>query len=761
MGGTMSSRGARTCAAMLGLLAVLVAHTAAAAVANPDFDGVVWTPLGCDAPDLISHASPAAVDFAGDATFPAAYFAHDDSYLYFRYRVDGDPYGSGTFAQYAWTALMQVPSGDPFQYQYQLSLNGKSDAREIWQNTVAEDINFCPLFRDVSEVRLFSQRYDRANGSTGNTTPLARSLPAGDGSRFGDDTDYFLDFAFPVPVMIANGLIATAADLDQSVYFAATSADPNNYNKSHLNCPFLPGTDLSVSVMATPDTVPVNLTTPVAFTSTVHNDGPGIAKGVVIDNSTFPSFVHNVTVTVTSDDPSVTPTVVSSNPLQVRLPYLPSGATLTIQVSADATPGCGDSDFTDTTSVSAVDAMPTAGSAVLHIQLGNAEVCDGVDNNCDGRIDEGGSALCDDGNACNGAEICGGAAGCQPGTPPSCDDWNACTVDGCDPQRGCTHDPIPSCEPCATAADCDDQNACTTDICGSGVCAHDVIPGCVPCATAADCGDGNACTTDSCDAGACAHATIPGCVPCATAADCDDRNACTTDACDAGACAHAAIPGCVLCTTAADCDDRDGCTTEVCNADGVCEHQLQEGCVPCGTAADCGDQNPCTTDACGPDGSCQLSAIPGPQPPDTAADCTDGTAATTNTCNAGAGADAKIPDCVARCATAACCDGQDPTTATCGGGDGGRELTALRGRLWRRQRLHDRHVQRRRLRACHHLRVRPLHRRCGLQRRQRLHHRHLRRGRMRPRQHRRLCAVHDGGRLWRRQRLHDRHMQRR
>src|SRR5947207_12413019 len=115
MGGTMSSRGARTCAAMLGLLAVLVAHTAAAAVANPEFDGVVWTPLGCDAPDLISHASPAAVDFAGDATFPAAYFAHDDSYLYFRYRVDGDPYGSGTFAQYAWTAAglaCEMRSGD-------------------------------------------------------------------------------------------------------------------------------------------------------------------------------------------------------------------------------------------------------------------------------------------------------------------------------------------------------------------------------------------------------------------------------------------------------------------------------------------------------------------------------------------------------------------------------------------------------------------------------------------------------------------------
>src|SRR5256885_15159583 len=101
MGGTMSSRVARTCAAMLGLLAVLVAHTAAAAVANPDFDGVVWTPLGCDPPDLISHARPAAGDFAGGATFPPAYFAPDASYLYFRYPVDRDPYRSGAFAPHA------------------------------------------------------------------------------------------------------------------------------------------------------------------------------------------------------------------------------------------------------------------------------------------------------------------------------------------------------------------------------------------------------------------------------------------------------------------------------------------------------------------------------------------------------------------------------------------------------------------------------------------------------------------------------------
>ena len=42
-------------------------------------------------------------------------------------------------------------------------------------------------------------------------------------------------------------------------------------------------------------------------------------------------------------------------------------------------------------------------------------------------------ARCDDGQFCNGAERCLGMAGCQPGTPPTCDDGLACTLDTCDP----------------------------------------------------------------------------------------------------------------------------------------------------------------------------------------------------------------------------------------------------------------------------------------------------------------------------------------
>jgi hypothetical protein len=39
-----------------------------------------------------------------------------------------------------------------------------------------------------------------------------------------------------------------------------------------------------------------------------------------------------------------------------------------------------------------------------------------VDNDCDGQVDEGGDALCDDDDVCNGGET-QRASGCQAGTP--------------------------------------------------------------------------------------------------------------------------------------------------------------------------------------------------------------------------------------------------------------------------------------------------------------------------------------------------------
>jgi hypothetical protein len=54
------------------------------------------------------------------------------------------------------------------------------------------------------------------------------------------------------------------------------------------------------------------------------------------------------------------------------------------------------------------------------------------------------NAECSDGNACNGSEACMGAV-CVPGTPITCDDANACTIDACDPVGGCTSTPTDGC----------------------------------------------------------------------------------------------------------------------------------------------------------------------------------------------------------------------------------------------------------------------------------------------------------------------------
>ncbi|HLV66979.1 MAG TPA: hypothetical protein VKY73_14255 [Polyangiaceae bacterium] len=155
------------------------------------------------------------------------------------------------------------------------------------------------------------------------------------------------------------------------------------------------------------------------------------------------------------------------------------------------------------------------------------DVCDEAADACVAGPDD---SACSDGNACNGAELCDAETGCQAGTPLDCDDSNACTVDACDAELGCTHTPV----------SCDDGNACTVDSC-------DPVSGCQH--TTATCDDGNACTDDSCDpASGCQYTNNTD--PCA-----DDGNACTNDVCSGGVCTH---------------PDNGSCNALPC--DGICEN---------------------------------------------------------------------------------------------------------------------------------------------------------------------------------------------
>jgi hypothetical protein len=120
---------------------------------------------------------------------------------------------------------MQVPSGNPFQYQYELSLDGKNDTIQIWANTSASDIDFSPLFNDPSDTQLFS--------TPAGAGPLARHLAVNDGSSFGGNTDYFVYFAVPVVSLVDEGVIASAADLDAALFFPATATTRKTGNKGH------------------------------------------------------------------------------------------------------------------------------------------------------------------------------------------------------------------------------------------------------------------------------------------------------------------------------------------------------------------------------------------------------------------------------------------------------------------------------------------------------------------------------------------------
>jgi hypothetical protein len=123
---------------------------------------------------------------------------------------------------------------------------------------------------------------------------------------------------------------------------------------------------------------------------------------------------------------------------------------------------------------------------------------------------------CGDGNVCNGSEVCAGG-GCQPGTPPNCDDGNECTDDLCDALSGCSHSNNTApcggneCQGAGTCSGgtcsggqlltCDDLNECTDDDCQPGL-------GCVYTPNTAPCSDGDVCTAlDTCENGVCVAGT--------------------------------------------------------------------------------------------------------------------------------------------------------------------------------------------------------------------------------------------------------------
>ncbi len=334
--------------------------------------------------------------------------------------------------------------------------------------------------------------------------------------------------------------------------------------------------------------------------------------------------------------------------------------------------------------------------------LPGLEVCNGVDDNCDGDVDEASFVegkyvdLCDDEDDCT-ADACKGEEGCEHaaltgdeckdgnpctvadlckdgvcvGSPVECDDDNPCTDDACNDTGGCVFT--------ANTAKCDDGDPCTVgDECTDTECAGYAVD--CACQHSSDCGaleDGDFCNgtlycnTESfpyqCDVvegsvvecpppvGVDAPCLAPSCDPASGACSlvaandgalCDDLDACTIgDLCLNGQCQ----PG-----KAANCNDGNLCTDDSCDP--------ESGCLHTNNTAPCNDANTCTlNDLCG-DGQCQ----PGGQ----LLDCDDGNICTDDACEAGVG-------CVHAKNQSPCDDGNACTTGdscTAGGCQAGSGL---------------------------------------------------------------------------------------
>jgi hypothetical protein len=199
------------------------------------------------------------------------------------------------------------------------------------------------------------------------------------------------------------------------------------------------------------------------------------------------------------------------------------------------------------------------------------ELCNGLDDDCDGETDEG---LCDDRNPCT-RDFCNSEAACQNVVDDTltCDDGNVCT------QRDlCRSGQCQGFNPLA----CGDGNPCFEWVC-------DPAAGCLSSyANAAACEDGNPCTVnDSCRQGVC---VAGGPNPC------DDGNPCTLDSCaPGGGCTHRNADNGTACGGAS----SDGCTTGTCSNGRCLGTPIREG-LPCtyGSAVPACKEAKCQAGAC-------------------------------------------------------------------------------------------------------------------------------------------------------------------
>ncbi len=291
------------------------------------------------------------------------------------------------------------------------------------------------------------------------------------------------------------------------------------------------------------------------------------------------------------------------------------------------------------------------------------ESCNGLDDDCDGEVNEPALVdgdyvnLCNDDNDCTD-DKCTGEEGCvnEVLVTGDCSDENPCTVadhcvEGtcmgdqveCDDGNPCTDNVCTEtggCEYPANSAPCDDDNPCTlADQCNDGTCTGTPVD--CDCLADEDClelEDGDQCNgTLACDTETLPYKCVVDPATVVTCPDPEGENSfCLQANCDpgTGACSFAPNHEGFLCDNANACTVNDKCV------DGECAG---------GKEVNCNDGNPCTDDSCDGEVGC-IHANNG-APCDDGQLCSKGDTCSAGTCTGGQEVD--------------CNDGNDCTADNC------------------------------------------------------------------------------------------------